>query len=80
MEPIPHSVPTFISKFILLLIDHKKTKTIQTVEWLVFRLDDQSSIPNSADFTFATIWGPPSLLSNGHRDFFLGGKAAEAWS
>jgi hypothetical protein len=26
------------------------------------------------------FWGPPSLLSNGYRRLFPGGKAAEAWS
>jgi len=26
------------------------------------------------------LWGPPSLLSNGYRGFFHGGKAAGTWS
>jgi hypothetical protein len=26
------------------------------------------------------LWGPSSLLSNGYRGFFIGGKAAGAWS
>jgi hypothetical protein len=47
--------------------------------------EDRVPIPGRGRVCFSTqqrpdrLWGPLSLLSNGHRGLFLRGKAAGAW-
>jgi len=55
------------------------------VSW-VWRSDDRSSHPGGGwEFFYSTpcpsqLWGPPSILSNGTRGSFPGGKAVGVWS
>jgi len=37
-------------------------------------------MPQLSYICMGRLWGPPSLLSNGYRGSFIGGKAAGAWS
>jgi hypothetical protein len=48
-----------------------------------YGLDDRGvgvRIPVGSKIISSPLWGPPNILFNGYRGFFLRGKAAGAWS
>jgi len=65
------------------ILDHYKHRTT----WLGYELDNGSSISDNGRILFSPpprpdrLWDPPNVLSNELRGlFFLGSKAAGAWT